>query len=143
TASAPHSAVGVARPDAPRADSAAVAVRAYLARIAAIPLLTREGEGEVAKRSDAADARFRASVFGTAVAAEVALELADKVERQAVPVEEVAVEGQTRDGMASQARKLVHHQGRWRKLPLHGRTDKQREKAKYHAESTAISIEAM
>ena len=141
TASAP--AVGGARPDAPRADSAADAVRAYLARIAAIPLLTREGEVEVAKRIEAADQRLRAGVFGTAIAAEAALELADKVERLAVPVEEVALEGQTRDGMASQARKLVHHQGRWRKLPLYGRDDKQREKAKYHAESTAISIDAM
>jgi RNA polymerase primary sigma factor len=144
TASAPAAAVGAGlRADAPRPDSAADSVRAYLARIATIPLLTREGEVEVAKRIEAADARLCAAVFGTAVAAEVALALADKVEHRTVAVEEVANEGQTRDGMASQARKLVHHQGRWRKLPLYDRTPQQEDKARYHAESTASSIEAM
>jgi RNA polymerase primary sigma factor len=144
TASAPHAAVSATpRLDAPRADSAVDSVRAYLARIATIPLLTREGEVEVAKRIETADARLCAAVFGTALAAEVALELADKVERRTLAVEEIALEGQTRDGMASQARKLVHHQGRWRKLPLHGRSPQQANKACYHAESTAISIDAM
>ena len=60
----------------PRTDDA---LRAYLRRICRVQLLTREGEVELAKRIERANADLRRQLFATPVASAYALELIERV----------------------------------------------------------------
>ena len=72
-----------------RAVASVDSVRSYFREMADIPLLTREGEVELARRIETATLRVRDEVFACDLALAYVLDLADRVKRKEITIDEV------------------------------------------------------
>ena len=64
-------------------------VRVYLRKMGSVSLLTREGEVEIAKRIEAGQIHVRDAVMESPIAAKIALQLIDKLEKRCIRVKEL------------------------------------------------------
>jgi RNA polymerase primary sigma factor len=71
------------------ADDGADPIALYLQEIGAFPLLTREGEIEVAKRKEEGETRIREEVYSSPLALRYVFELAEKVRRDELRIIDV------------------------------------------------------
>ncbi|HWP56330.1 MAG TPA: sigma-70 family RNA polymerase sigma factor [Candidatus Acidoferrales bacterium] len=70
-------------------DESADPIALYLQEIGAFPLLSREGEIEVARRKEEGEARIRAEVFSSPVALRYVIDLGEKVRRDELRISDV------------------------------------------------------
>ena len=64
-------------------------VRVYLRKMGSVSLLTREGEVEIAKRIEAGQIHVRDAVIESPVAARIAVDLVDKLQKRCVRLKEL------------------------------------------------------
>ena len=92
-------------------------VRVYLRKMGSVSLLTREGEVEIAKRIEAGQIHVRDAVIESPVAARIAVDLVDKLQKRCVRLKELIGEppegveivedrGEVLIGLANEVRKL-------------------------------------
>jgi RNA polymerase primary sigma factor len=73
-------------------------VRVYLREMGAVPLLTREGEVDLARRMERGKLRMQKAISRSALVQRVAVDLADQVRRSAVELESVVDLGDVEEG---------------------------------------------
>jgi len=73
-------------------------VRVYLREMGAVPLLTREGEVDLARRMERGKLRMQKAISRSALVQRVVLELSDQVKRNSVELESVVDLGDVEEG---------------------------------------------
>src|ERR1700682_4312157 len=73
-------------------------VRVYLREMGAVPLLTREGEVDLARRMERGKLRMQKAISRSALVQRAAVELADQVRKAAIELESVVDLGDVEEG---------------------------------------------
>ena len=77
-------------------------VRVYLREMGAVPLLTREGEVELARRMERGKLRMQKAISRSALVQHVVVDLADQLKKATIEVESVADLGDVEEARRSQ-----------------------------------------
>ena len=80
-------------------------VRVYLREMGAVPLLTREGEVNLARRMERGKLRMQKAISRSALVQLVVVDLAEQLRKGAEEIENVADLGETEEGMPPDARR--------------------------------------
>ena len=73
-------------------------VRVYLREMGAVPLLTREGEVDLARRMERGKLRMQKAISRSALVQRVVVDLAEQLKREAIEIESVADLGDVEEG---------------------------------------------
>src|ERR1700719_1329977 len=76
-------------------------VRVYLREMGAVPLLTREGEVNLARRMERGKLRMQKSISRSALVQGVVVELADQLKKGGIEIESLADLGDVEEGSAA------------------------------------------
>ena len=87
-------------------------VRVYLREMGAVPLLTREGEVDLARRMERGKLRMQKAISRSAVVQRVVVDLADQLKRAAVEIESFVDLGDVEVRGSEDARDGVEHRAR-------------------------------
>jgi RNA polymerase primary sigma factor len=82
-------------------------VALYLREIGSVPLLTREGEVQLAKEKEQGEAQVNEAVLSSSVVLRYVFELADKVEKAELSVRDVLLDRE--EGEESKGPTIDHH----------------------------------
>src|SRR6185503_12086886 len=79
-------------------------VRVYLREMGAVPLLTREGEVDLARRMERGKLRMQKAISRSALVQRVVVDLADQIKKAAVELETVVDLGDVEEGTPADAK---------------------------------------
>jgi RNA polymerase primary sigma factor len=80
-------------------------VRVYLREMGAVPLLTREGEVDLARRMERGKLRMQKAISRSAIVQSIVVEIAEQIKRAAEELDEFVDLGDVEDGSAADSKK--------------------------------------